>query len=305
MKILVTGGAGFIASHITDSYIKLGHDVVIVDNLSTGKKENINPKATFYEVDIRSPELGKIFEKEKPEIVCHHAAQMDVRVSVEKPQYDADVNIAGLLNILQNAYKTGVKRIIFASSGGVVYGDTNQLPCTEELPKKPLSPYGIAKWTSELYLNFYASVLGMEYVALRYANVYGPRQAGGEAGVIAIFIKQMLKNKQCLIFGDGTQLRDYVYVADVVRANVAALTKGKNIGINIGTSVPTSVNKLYDNIAEIMDFNIKAKHMAARPGELYKNYLDNSLARKILDWEPKIELISGLKKTIDFFKEEL
>lgn len=304
MKILVTGGAGFIGSNVVDRYIDLGHNVIVIDNLYTGKKENINPAAKFYNIDIRSREIENIFHEEKPDVVNHLAAQIDVRVSVTDPSFDNSVNVAGFINILENVRKYRTKRVIFSSSGGVIYGDTDMLPCTEDSPKMPLSPYGISKWASELYLQFYSKIYGLEYVALRYANVYGPRQDGGEAGVISIFIRRMLNNKKCTIFGDGKQLRDYVYVGDVAKANELALTTGENIGINIGTSIPVSVNFLYKQLSEIIGINESPVYAAVRPGELYKNYLDNSLARSILDWSPKTNFHNGLLETINFFREE-
>lgn len=305
MKILVTGGAGFIGSNVVDRYIALGHEVIIVDNLSTGKRENINPAAKFYEIDIRDSELEEVFSKEKPEIINHHAAQMDVRVSVEDPIYDNSVNIVGLINIMENCVKHGVKKVLFASSGGVIYGETSHLPCTEDLPKRPLSPYGISKWASELYLEYYAETYGIKYVALRYSNVYGPRQIGGEAGVVAIFINRLLREQPCYIYGDGTQLRDYVYVGDVAEANVSALEMGENIGINIGTSKPTSVNELYRYLCELLSSDMEPIYKPQRTGELYKNYLDNSLAYKILKWSPKVDLREGLGKTIEFFRRSI
>jgi UDP-glucose 4-epimerase len=228
MKILVTGGAGFIGSHVVDAYLELGHEVVVVDNLSSGSIENLNPKAKFYKMDIRDSDIEDLFKNEKPDIVNHHAAQMDVRKSVEDPIYDADVNIIGSLNLLQNCIRYGVKKFIFASTGGAIYGEQDYFPADEEHPTRPLSPYGVAKLTVEKYLYFYKEVHGLNYVVLRYANIYGPRQnPHGEAGVVAIFTSKMLKGEQPVINGDGFQTRDYTFVGDVVRANVLALNYDK------------------------------------------------------------------------------
>jgi len=235
MKILVTGGAGFIGSHVVDAYLELGHEVVVVDNLSSGSIENLNPKAKFYEMDIRDSDIEDLFKNEKPDVVNHHAAQMDVRKSVEDPIYDADVNIIGSLNLLQNCIKYGVKKFIFASTGGAIYGEQDYFPADEEHPTRPLSPYGVAKLTVEKYLYFYKEVHGLNYVVLRYANIYGPRQnPHGEAGVVAIFTSKMLKGEQPVINGDGFQTRDYTFVGDVVRANVLALSYEKSDVFNIG-----------------------------------------------------------------------
>jgi UDP-glucose 4-epimerase len=230
LKILITGGAGFIASNITDAYVALGHKVVIVDNLSSGKKRNINPHAAFYKVDITdAAKLRSVFLKEKPDIVNHHAAQIDVRKSVADPVYDARINIIGTLNLLENCKATGVKKVIFASSGGTIYGECGKNAPDEGAPGKPLSPYGITKHTVEFYLSYYSALFGLTYTVLRYANVYGPRQdPHGEAGVVAIFTERMLHDKDLFIFGNGRQTRDYVFVGDVVRANVSALKRGHN-----------------------------------------------------------------------------
>ncbi|HQU74710.1 MAG TPA: NAD-dependent epimerase/dehydratase family protein, partial [Calditrichia bacterium] len=238
MKILITGGAGFIASNVADRYIELGHEVVIVDNLVTGQRENIPEKATFYEMDICDPELAAVFEKEKPEVVNHHAAQLDVRKSVADPIYDANINVLGSLNILQNCAKFGTRKFIFASTGGAIYGEQDYFPADEHHPNQPLSPYGITKLATEKYLYFFNDSYGLTYTILRYANVYGPRQnPHGEAGVVAIFARRMLKGEQPMINGSGEQTRDYVFVGDVVKANELALTGGDNTIFNIGTGI--------------------------------------------------------------------
>ena len=225
-KVLVTGGAGFIGSHVVDALIKQGHEVVVVDNLSAGKKDNINPQARLYQMDICDPELGKLFAQEKIDFVSHHAAQIDVRKSVESPQFDAQVNISGLLNLLENCRQYQVKGVVFASSGGAIHGEPKNLPVSETTSKGPFSPYGISKLSSEYYLYYYHRVHGLPYITLRYSNVYGPRQdTGGEAGVIAIFIGKLLSGKTASIFGDGEQIRDYVYVEDVAAASLRAFRK--------------------------------------------------------------------------------
>ncbi|MBI4990765.1 NAD-dependent epimerase/dehydratase family protein [Candidatus Gottesmanbacteria bacterium] len=305
MKILVTGGAGFIASHIVDAYINLGHDVVIVDNLSSGRREFINKKAKFYQADIRDRDKIKdIFTKERPEVLNHHAAQISVRESVLDPINDAEINILGLLNLLEAGRKNGVKKIIFASSGGVVYGEAKQIPTHEDYnPLQPLSPYGVSKLASEYYLNFYYTTYGIQYFALRYSNVYGPRQnPHGEAGVVAIFSLKLLNGEIPIINGDGKQTRDYVYVGDVVEANKIALTSSEGGVFNIGTGIETNVLEIYQNIKEITGNSVSAKHGPAKSGEQKRSCLDSRLAAEKLDWKAKINLDEGLKKTIEYFK---
>lgn len=298
MKILVTGGAGFIASQVVDKYIELGHEVVVVDDLSSGKKEQINPKATFYEMSITDPKLNEIFEKEKPEIVNHHAAQIDVRKSVEDPIFDANINLLGMINVLECCRKNNVKRILFSSSGGAIYGSTENLPADEETPKKPDAPYGIAKYTGELYLAFYAKTYGIKYCALRYGNVYGPRQDPfGEAGVVAIFSNLLMNGKQPTIFGNGEQTRDFVFVGDVVESNVLALEKGDNQAINIGAGEETSVNRLFQELKTISRAEVDAINAPARKGEVERICLDIKKAEEILGWKPKTPLKEGLEKT--------
>lgn len=304
MKVLVTGGAGFIGSHITDTLIDKGHEVVIVDNLSTGKKSNINRKAMFYNCDIRdSKKLGAALAKEKVDVISHHAAQIDVRKSVADPVYDANINIIGTLNLLENAVKTKVKKVIFASSGGTIYGECGKNPPAETAKGQPLSPYGITKYSVEFYLNYYCAIHGLKFTALRYGNVYGPRQdPHGEAGVVAIFAGRMLADEDLSIFGDGKQMRDYVYVKDVAKANVLALTKGHNEIINIGTQQAVSVNTLFRRMANICEYEKNPVYKPARPGELFRSFLKNQKARKILNWSPSLSFEEGLKQTIDYFK---
>jgi len=309
MKILVTGGAGFIGSNIVDEYISQGHKVVVVDNLSSGKVSNLNKKAKFYQVDIRDKlGLKKIFQKEKIEVINHHAAQIDVRKSVAEPEFDAEVNIIGTLNLLQLGIKHKIKKFIFASSGGTIYGECKNLPAPkEDAVYKPESPYGCAKLAIEYYLGYYNTIYGLNTAVLRYANVYGPRQDPfGEAGVVAIFANRMLNNEDLYIYGDGEQLRDFVFVKDVVNANVLCLKKDfKKIVVNIGTGEAISVNKLFYEMKKITGYTKKAIYKPARKGELFKSYLNNSLAKKILSWEPKKIFSNGLKDTIEYFKSQM
>ncbi len=306
MKILVTGGAGFIGANIVNALIEKGHDVVIIDNLVTGKKENINPKAKFYNIDIRDKKIERIFKEHNFDIVNHHAAQIDVRKSVEDPIYDREVNIIGLLNLLENCVKYKVKKFINVSSGGVIYGDDATLPIEEDARKDPLSPYGISKLSAEHYLNIYDKLYGLKYTTLRYSNVYGKYQDPmGEAGVIAIFSNLMLANKQPIIFGDGKQTRDYVYVKDVVNANILAMKLGENEAFNIGTSSETDVNELFKIIKKVTNYHGNPKYEPARPGELLRNSLDIKKAKKLLGWQPKYSLETGLKETIDWVKSSL
>jgi UDP-glucose 4-epimerase len=279
-----------------------GHEVVVVDNLSTGKKENLNVNTNFYLADVRDKErISEIFSKEKPDIVSHHAAQIDVRKSVSDPAFDTESNIMGMINIGESCVKHGVKKIIFSSSGGVMYGECES-PAREADIKPPISPYGISKFASELYLNYWKELYGLKYTALRYANVYGPKQAGGEAGVISIFIKSFLEGKQATIFGDGKQKRDYVYVGDVIDANIKALDKGDNDSFNIGTGKATGVNELYDMIKRSFGSATVPKYALARTGELQKSVLDNKKASDVLGWFPKTDLEEGIKETISWFK---
>jgi UDP-glucose 4-epimerase len=305
MKILVTGGAGFIGSHLVDALIARGHRVIVIDNLSTGKKENINKKAKFYKIDICSPKIGEIFKKEKPEIVFHLAAQINVRKSVEDPLFDAKVNILGSLNVIQNFLKPRTSNLkhptfIFASTGGAIYGEAKKIPTPEDYPANPISPYGIAKLTVENYLGFYKENFGLKFISLRFSNVYGPRQdSKGEAGVVAIFINKLLKGKKPTIFGDGNQTRDFIFVEDAVSALLKAMEyEGEKEIFNIGTGIETSINKLYEIISKLLKTKIKPKYIPEKPGDLKRSCLDISLAKKELKWEPKFDLEKGLQKTI-------
>ena len=303
-KILISGGAGFIASHLTDKLIDKGHNVVVIDNLSTGKKENLNPQAKFYEADICNSEIAQIFQEEKPEIVFHFAAQIDVRKSVKDPIQDAKVNILGSLNLLQNCQKIGVKKFIFASSGGAIYGDTEVIPTPETHSENPESPYGICKLTIEKYLHFYKETFGLNYTALRLANVYGPRQnSKGEAGVIAVFCDKMLKNEEVVINGDGEQTRDFVFVDDVVNAALLSIEQEKSDIYNIGTGIQTNINEIFRKIKELTNSDCEEIHVSGKPGEQKRSCLDSSKAKQELGWQPEYNLEDGLKRTIKWFKE--
>jgi UDP-glucose 4-epimerase len=306
VKILVTGGAGFIASHISDAYIAAGHEVVIVDDLSSGKRANLPAAAKFYHADIRTPEAREIIRNERPQALSHHAAQMDVRRSVADPAFDATVNVLGMINMLEGAREVGVEKVLFASSGGATYGEQSQFPAPETHPHDPLSPYGITKATGEHYLFYYHAVYGMPYVALRYANVYGPRQdPHGEAGVVAIFTERLLAGQAPTINGDGKQTRDYVFVGDVVRANLAALEKSYVGPLNIGTGVETDVNTLYAHLRVLTGSPHPAQHGPAKAGEQRRSVIAIERAAEVLGWKPEIPLEEGLRRTVEFFRARL
>ncbi|MFZ0660032.1 MAG: NAD-dependent epimerase/dehydratase family protein [Candidatus Binataceae bacterium] len=306
MRILVTGGAGFIGSHTVDALIKAdAGDVAILDDLSAGKRQQVNPKARLHQVDLRdAPAVREVVARERPEAIYHMAAQMDVRRSVADPAFDAQVNIVGFLNLIEAAREHGLKRVVFSSTGGAIYGEQDRFPADEEHPRRPVSPYGIAKLSTEGYLFYYRVQYGIDYLALRYGNVYGPRQdPHGEAGVVAIFSGRILDGQPCTIYGDGSQTRDYVFVADVVRANVAALSaKASGIAINIGTGIETSVNDLYSNLASIADFPTAAEHGPGRPGEQNRSVISPARAHKELGWRPTATLRDGLAETFKYFK---
>ena len=304
MKILVTGGAGFIGSHVVDTYISQGYDVAVVDDLSTGRLSNLNPEATFYKMDIRSPRLSEVFEKERPDFVNHHAAQMDVRRSVVDPIFDADINILGSINLIECARRFQVKRIVYISTGGAVYGEPQYLPCDEAHPIKTICQYGISKHTVEHYLYMYHQIYGLDYVVLRYPNVYGPRQdPHGEAGVVAIFAGKMIRGEQALINGDGEQQRDFVYVGDCARANLLALQINREAVIyNLGSGQGTSVNQIYSALKEITDYSLPELHGPTKLGETRRIYLDAAKARHELDWVPAVSLDEGLAQTVEYFR---
>ncbi len=313
MRILVTGGAGFIGSNVVDGYIEAGHEVVVIDDLSSGSRENVNPATTFYQVDIRSREVEEIFSEERPEVLNHHAAQISVPASVEDPVFDADVNIKGFLNLLEAAIKYGTKKVIFISSGGAIYGEAEEYPTSENYPPQPLSPYAVAKFCSEKYLAFYKHQYGLQYTTLRYANIYGPRQIRhGEAGVVAIFMDNIIEGKQSVLyhFADEPEgmIRDYCYVGDVVEANIKALSAGEGDFVNIGTGIETRTLDLYEKIVEAFQKTGKKvpeslrtpKAEIARPGDLTKSCLRIEKARHVLGWEPKTSLEEGLMKTLQW-----
>lgn len=306
MKILVTGGAGFIGSHIADKYIDEGHDVVILDDMSSGKEDNINPKAKFVKMDINDKKIVDLFKDERFDIVNHHAAQMDVRVSVNDPKFDARTNILGGLNLYEAAKETGVKKIIFASSGGTVYGEQELFPASEEHPTRPCSPYGISKLSNEKYLFYYKEVYGIDFVALRYANVYGPRQnPHGEAGVVAIFANKLLKGEKPIINGDGKNTRDYVYVDDVVIANLLALKDDVSGIYNIGTAIETDVNDIFRSLNNIIKADCEEEHGPAKAGEQKRSVISFNKIKNLHGWIPKIEFNEGLHYTVNFFKSKL
>lgn len=305
MKVLVTGGAGFIGSHVVDLFVANGYQVVVVDDLSSGRRSNLNPEATFYQLDIRSPQLVEVFEKERPDYVDHHAAQMDVRRSVADPLFDADVNIRGSINLLECARQFGVKRFIYISTGGAVYGEPEYLPCDEAHPINPICPYGASKHTVEHYLYMYQENYNLAYNVLRYPNVYGPRQdPHGEAGVVAIFTGQMLKEKPVVINGDGEQERDFVYVGDCARANLMVTTsEHANQIYNLGVGQGTTVNEVYRTLKAITAYPLEAAHGPAKVGETRRIFLDASKAKRELGWGATISLEEGLQKTAEYFRQ--
>jgi len=316
MKILVTVGAGFIGSHVVDLYIKKGYEVVVVDNISSGSTEYINPKAKFYKLDINELNLNDnkledVFKDEKPDVINHHAAQISVSASVKDPVFDASVNILGTLNLLENCVKYNVKKFIFASTGGAIYEETEKIPIDENHPTRPLSPYGVSKLAIENYLYFYKKVHHLDSIIFRYANVYGPRQDPyGEAGVVAIFINKMLKSENPIIYGDGNQTRDFVYISDAAQVNLLVLKedfkskiKSDDIAIfNIGTGIETSVNELFHKLKKITKANAKEIHGPQKMGELRRSCLNSNKAKEILGWEPEVDIDQGLKLTVKYFK---
>lgn len=304
MRIVVTGGAGFIASHIVDKYIELGHEVIVIDDLSSGKKEYVHPKAIFYEASILDKDkIRAIFQRVKPEILNHHAAQISVRHSVDDPLFDANVNIIGLINLLETGRLYNLKKVIFASSGGAIYGDAQNLPTPEDYqPQNPLSPYGISKLTGEKYLYFYWKNYQIPFTTLRYGNVYGPRQnPHGEAGVIAIFSSKIVNGEIPTINGDGTQTRDYIYVSDIVEANTKVLNDQKSEIYNVGTSVETDVNTLFKKLITISGSHISAIHGPPKKGEQMKSALDTTLIQQKLGWKVQFDLVKGLENTYQYF----
>jgi UDP-glucose 4-epimerase len=304
LNILVTGGAGFIGSHVVDAYVAEGHNVVVVDDLSSGQRENLNPKAKFYQIDIRDSGIGQILKKHSVEVVNHLAAQMDVRRSVADPVFDASVNVLGGLNVFESARQVGVKKFIFSSTGGAIYGEQDYFPADEEHAVRPLSPYGITKLVTEKYLYYYKEVHGINFVVLRYANVYGPRQnPHGEAGVVAIFAKKMLKGETPIVNGDGKQTRDYTYVGDVVEANRFALNYSASEIFNVGTGIETDVNELFHELRILLNPSCSEIHGPAKIGEQLRSVIDHGKIRRTCGWRPSVSLAEGLKITAEYFKK--
>jgi UDP-glucose 4-epimerase len=302
MKVLLTGGAGFIGSHVADHLLARGHDVAVVDDLSTGKKENVPRGAIFYERDIRDG-CAEILEEFRPEVLSHQAAQMDVRRSVREPDFDARVNVLATIRLLEDCARYGVEKVVFASTGGAIYGEQREFPAPEDHPQYPLSPYGVSKLAAERYMHFYLVQYEISYVALRYANVYGPRQdPHGEAGVVAIFAGNLAANKVSTINGTGEQTRDYVYVGDVARANVLALENNPpSVAYNIGTGTETTVNRLYELMRELSGTDLPPRNGPAKPGEQLRSSVDPTRASRVLGWYPEVKLAVGLEKTLKFF----
>jgi UDP-glucose 4-epimerase len=310
-RVLVTGGAGFIGSHVADRYLAEGYEVTILDDLSSGRIENVNSNAEFVRADVGSDEARALVASGGFTVLNHHAAQMDVRVSVSDPMFDARTNVLGLLNLLEGAREGGVGRVVFASSGGVVYGESEHLPHPEAAPKLPVSPYGVSKLTSEYYLATYAMLYGLKAVSLRYGNVYGPRQnPHGEAGVVAIFANRLRDGQPLTIYGDGGQTRDYVCVTDVVEANLAAtrwdpppVSALDDLAVNVGTGEETSVNELARALLEAADTNADIAHVASRPGELQRSAVSIEKAARAWGWRPAVSLVAGLRLTYEWIRE--
>ncbi len=304
MVIFVTGGAGFIASHVVDKYLELGHEVHVIDNLYSGFEKNINSEAKFHNLDIRSEEFAELVKSEKPDIINHHAAQASVSVSVKEPLLDQDVNIAGTLNLILASVEAGVKKIIYANTGGALFGEPETLPVTESTPIKPESPYAVSKYTAERYLYAYSKLEGIKFTSLRYSNVYGPRQnPHGEAGVVAIFARQLIENREHTIFGNGTKTRDYVYVGDVVEANALALEKGDNECVLIGSGEEVQDVEIFKSVRDSLDLDIEPNFGPHRKGDILHMKFDPSLAKEVLGWEPKTKFREGIKKTVEWFEK--
>ncbi|MBP8130822.1 MAG: NAD-dependent epimerase/dehydratase family protein [Candidatus Hydrogenedentes bacterium] len=302
-KILVTGGAGFIGSHVADVYLAAGHEVVIADNLSSGARRNVPAQAMFYEVDIRSGELQNLLAQERPEIVNHLAAQIDVRKSLQDPKYDADTNILGSINLLEACVKQGVRKFLFASTGGAIYGEPEHLPASEQTPSAPLSHYGVSKYCVEQYIRLYSRMYGLSYTILRFPNVYGPRQSPhGEAGVCSILAGKMLQGETPVLYGYGAPLRDYVYVGDIAQGALLALEKGDGEILNLGSGRGASVRELFDILKEFTGFQGEPALAPLRPGEVERIYTTGGRAREVLGWSPRTDLREGLRLTLEFIR---
>jgi UDP-glucose 4-epimerase len=305
MRVLVTGGAGFIGSWIVDAYLAAGHEVTVVDDLSTGKRKHVHSSVRFHHLDIRDARLLNVFAQDQPEVVCHQAARISVREALEKPLLYAEVNVIGSLNLLECCRRHNVRKVIYASTGGAVYGEPRTLPVSEDHPINPLDPYGASKHHVEHYLQLYQANFGITYTVLRYPNVYGPRQnADGEAGVVAIFASEMLNGGQPVINGNGEQERDFVYVSDVAQANVLALEQGDGDVFNIGSGAGCSVNRIFELLASLSGYDGPIINGPSKQGEVFKIYLDAALARKGLGWMPKVTLEDGLALTLDYFRNQ-
>jgi len=306
MNILVTGGAGFIGSHIVDQLIAEGHQVIIIDNLVTGQQDLINPTAIFYQEDItNASKVEEIIQKHQIQIICHQAGQIGVRKSVHDPQYDANVNIIGTINLFEAAHKHGVTKVVFASSGGAIYGDTDILPTPETHPTDPISPYGIAKLVMEKYAHYYKTIYNIDYTALRYSNVYGPRQnTQGETGVITLFINKMLQNQQCYIFGDGNNTNDFIYVEDVVKANMEAVLGSLSGIYNVCTNTQTSINQIFDTLQKLTNTTITKQYKEVNPVTQQHSCLSYDKIHQAINWQPQTNLQQGLAQTVEYFKSK-
>jgi UDP-glucose 4-epimerase len=303
MRILVTGGAGFIGSHVADRYVELGHEVAILDDLSAGKPENVNPRAKLFRMSLLDERLAGVFDEFRPEIVSHHAAQVNVRRSVDDPEFDATVNVVGSVRLFQAAATRNCGKVIYASSGGACYGDPPKLPAREDTPVRPLCPYGVSKYAAEKYLQLYGALNGLRFTVLRYANVYGPRQdSHGEAGVVAIFSELLLEGRAPTIFGDGSKTRDYVFVSDIVQANVLALEAGDGGAYNVGTGREVSDDQIFAAVRDAVGVKIEAGHSEFRKGEVRRIALDASRIRNDLGWRPRVTIEQGIPKAVEFYR---
>ncbi|MDR5709436.1 MAG: NAD-dependent epimerase/dehydratase family protein [Armatimonadota bacterium] len=306
MKVLVTGGAGFVGSHVVEHLLRAGHEVVVVDDLRTGRRENLPPGVRLYALDILDPRMGEVFEQERPQVLSHHAAQASVAISLRDPELDARVNVVGTLKLLQYCVRTGVRHFVFASTGGAIYGEATAIPCPEDYPPRPISPYGVHKLCAEHHLLAWSALYGLRGTVLRYGNVYGPRQdPEGEAGVVAIFTATMLRGRPPVIFGDGLHTRDYVYVEDVAEANLRVIERGVEGVYNIGTGVETSTRDLFDLLRELVGYRGEPVYGPPRPGDVRRIALDCRRASEAFGWHPRTPLREGLSRTVAWFRSRL